>query len=82
MNTWQLTDEEYQTISVRNKRLYNKAHTYISCSWDDGPLKSKDAGFKILIDLGWEENESGELVKPDFYDVLNPNVDNFVTPSK
>lgn len=82
MDTWQLTDEEYQTISVRNKRLYNKAHTYISCSWDDGPLKSKDAGFKILIDLGWEENESGELVKPDFYDVLNPNVDNFVTPSK
>ncbi len=82
MNTWQLTDEEYLTISVRNKRLYNKAHTYISCSWDDGPLKSKDAGFKILIDLGWEENESGELVKPDFYDVLHPNVDNCVTPSK
>ncbi len=82
MNTWQLTDEEYQTITLRNKRLYNKAHTYISCSWDDGPLKSKDAGFKILIDLGWEENELGELVKPDFYDALHPNVDNFVTPSK
>jgi len=82
MEKWILTDEEYQTLSVRNKRFYNKAHTYILCSWDDGPLRTKDAGFKILVDLGWEEDETGELIKPDFSDVLVLNEDNFVVPKR
>lgn len=81
MNLWQLTDEEFETLSVRNKRLYNKAHTYISCDWDNGQRNSKEVGFKILLDLGWEY-EDGILTKPDFYDVLNLNKDNFVTPLK
>ena len=71
MKTEELTTEEIDKLSERDKKKYETAMRYMKHDWACGPWGGWVRGMEMLIDLGWTEiketTEHGEyvsLIKP------------------